>query len=149
MFVDTTPESQLKNRIQKSANKNKIPIKVIEKTNNSIKRNIQKSNPFSKSHCGRTDCIMCKLETKTSCRIRGIVYQLDCSDCCKILYRGQTSRSGYERINEHFLDWNENKAGKRTKKSLLWEHSCAHHNSEEFNVTVTVLSHMAYLKHMA
>ena len=37
MFVDTTPESELKNRIQKAADKNKIPIKVIEKASNSIK----------------------------------------------------------------------------------------------------------------
>ena len=27
----------------------------------------------------------------------------------EILYRGQTSRSGYERINEHFRDWLESK----------------------------------------
>ena len=81
---------------------------------------------------------MCKAECKTNCR--GIVYQLDCRECCKILYRGQTSRSGNERINAHFLDWEEHKAGKRAKKSILWEHSCTHHNSDNYNDNVSVLS---------
>ena len=69
-----------------------------------------------------------------------MVYQLECRDCRKVLYRGQTSRSGNERINEHFLDWVAHKAGKRTKKSLLWEYSCNHHNNDNFNANVTVLS---------
>ena len=140
MFVDTTPESELKNCIQKAADKNKIPIKVIEKASNLIKRNIQKSNPFSKSHCGRRDCMMCKIKCKTNDRIRGIVYQLECRDCRKVLYRGQTSRSGNERINKHFHDWEAHKAGKRAKKSLLWEDSCNHHNNDNFNANVTVLT---------
>ena len=140
MFVDTTQNSELKNRVQKSSNKNKIPIKVVEKASNSVKRNIQKSNPFPKLHCGRADCIMCKLQCKTSCRIRGIVYQLGCDECRKILYRGQTSRSGYERINEHFLDWDDRKSKKNMKKSILWDHSNVHHNNNDFNVIVTVIS---------
>ena len=53
--------------------------------------------------------MMCRLECKTSCRIRGIVYEMVCADCRIIIYRGQTSRSGYERINEHFDEWNESK----------------------------------------
>ena len=40
----------------------------------------------------------------------------------------------------HFLDWEAHKAGKRAKKSLLWEHSCNHHNKDNFNANVTVLS---------
>ena len=140
MFVDATPNSELKNRVQKSANKNKVPIKVIEKVNNSIKRNIQKSNPFPILHCGREDCMMCKLKCKTSCRIRGIVYELVCTDCNKILYRGQSSRSGYERINEHFDDWEDRKANNNTKKSVLWEHSNIHHRNNEYNITITIIS---------
>ena len=61
MFVDTTAESELKNPQIRT----KFPSKVIEKASNSIKPNIQKSNPFSKSHCGRRGCIMCKIECKT------------------------------------------------------------------------------------
>ena len=113
---------------------------MVEKANNSIKRNIQKSNPFPLLHCGREDCMMCKFRCKTSCRIRGIVYELVCADCNKILYRGQSSRSGYERINEHFDDWEENKTNKHTKKSVLWEHSINHHMNNAFNITITILS---------
>jgi len=54
MFVDATLNSELKNRIQKSANKNKVPFKVIEKVDKSIKGYIQKNSPFPALHCGRT-----------------------------------------------------------------------------------------------
>ena len=56
------------------------------------------------------------------------------------MYRGQTSRSGNDRIIEHFLDWEGHKAGKRAKKSFLREHSCTRLNSDDFNANVTVLS---------
>ena len=115
-------------------------MKIVEKANNSIKKNIQKSNPFPKENCRREDCVMCKLQCKTSCRIRGIVYQLDCDECRKILYRGQTSRCGYERINEHFADWEDRKTNNNTKKSILWDHSHAHHNNNDFKVSITILS---------
>ena len=84
--------------------------------------------------------MMCKLRCKTSCRIRGIVHELVCTDCNKILYRGQSSRSGYERINEHFDDWEDHKSNKGMKKSVLWEHSNIHHRKNEFNITITIIS---------
>ena len=64
------------------------------------------------------------------------------------MYRGQTSRSGYERINEHFNDWEESKninnrnnrkLGNK-KLSVLYNHSEKVHNSEDFNVKVQIIS---------
>ena len=114
MFILATPKSELKNRIQNTANKYKIPIKIIENVNESVKNNLQKSNPFKRSECGRQDCKMCQMGCKTSCRIRGIVYELKCDPCQKILYRGQTSRSGYDRINEHMRTGNKAKVRLKT-----------------------------------
>ena len=130
MFIPATPDAELRNRIQNVANKYKIPIKIIEKVNDSVKKNLQKSNPFSLKKWARHDCMMCRLECKTSCRVRGIVYELVCADCEIVIYRGQTSRSGYERINEHFVDWDEckkriNRERKYDDKRLpvLYNHS--------------------------
>ena len=81
MFVPATPDTELRNRIQNVANKYKIPIKMIEKVSDSVRKNLQKSNPFSLKKCARHDCMMCRLECKTSCRVRGIVYELVCADC--------------------------------------------------------------------
>ena len=148
MFISATPNSELKNRIQNTANKYKIPIKIVEKVNESVKKNLQKSNPFSSIKCGRTDCMMCKLECKTNCRIRGIVYQLICNDCDKILYCGQSSRSGYERINEHFDEWDEskknndknNRTSDNKKLPVMHNHSEKVHNNEDFDVKVKIIS---------
>ena len=148
MFIPATPESELKNRIQNTANKYKIPIKIVEKVNESVKKNLQRSNPFSLMKCGRTDCKMCQLECKTSCRVRGIVYELICTDCEKIIYRGQTSRSGYERINEHFDEWDESKKivnrmrNKPDNKKLpiLQTHSEKVHNNGDFKVAIKIIS---------
>ena len=135
MFVNTTPNSELKNRIQKSARKYKIPIKVVETVNTSIKSTLQKSNPFGKFNCGRPDCRICSNGCEMNCRMRGVVYQLMCKECIKILYRGQTARSGYERVNEHFDEYEKCKPS-----SVLWKHAENHHNGRTFEVGVKILS---------
>ena len=159
MFIPATPKCELKNRIQNTANKYKIPIKIIENVNESVKKNLQKSNPFKRSECGRQDCKMCQMGCKTSCRIRGMVYELKCDPCQKILYRGQTSRSGYERINEHFEDWKQSKSKiknikrdnnkKKNQQSMkdneekipiLHSHALKYHNDNGYEVDIRVIS---------
>ena len=145
LYITPTPESELQKRIQNSANKYKIPIKVIERVNESVKKNIQKSNPFNLNNCGRFDCMMCRLGSKTSCRVRGIVYELRCVPCSIIVYRGQSSRSGYERINEHFDDWKECREKMRNdqhagEKSVLNYHSIKYHNNNDFQVEIKIIS---------
>ena len=148
MFTPATPDAELRNRIQNVASKYKIPIKIIEKVNDSVKKNLQKSNPFSLKRCARHDCMMCRLECKTSCRVRGIVYELVCADCEIVIYCGQTSRSGYERINEHFVDWDEckkrinpeNREYDDKRLPVLYNHSKKLHNNEDYRVQIKVIS---------
>ena len=46
MFVDTTPNGELKKRVEAACRKNKMRIKVVEKIDNTVKKELQKSNPF-------------------------------------------------------------------------------------------------------
>lgn len=53
--------------------------------------------------------MICINNLGVDCRARGIVYQITCGECeneveVKNKYRGQTGRSAYERINEHYED---------------------------------------------
>ena len=59
MFVDVTPNSEMKNRIQDACRKNKLKIKVVEKMNRTVKNALQRSNPYGWKHCGRHDCPTC------------------------------------------------------------------------------------------
>ena len=138
MFVNVTLNGELKKRAQHICRKNKVKIKVIEKINSTVKRSLQRSNPYGHEHCGRNDCVTCNLGLPINCRERGNVYEIGCVDCQAIidkLYRGQTGRSTYERLKEHFLKW-EGKAD----DSNLHKHSLECHNGERFNFTVRILA---------
>ena len=52
MFVPATEDEQLKKEVQRCADRNKMKIKVIEKVENSITKELQKSNPFKDEVCG-------------------------------------------------------------------------------------------------
>ena len=99
-----------------------------------VKGELQRSNPFKIERCGRNDCVLCRFWIDIDCRKRGCVYEIKCSDCSR-KYRGQTGRSLYERINEHFRDYEEKK-----DKNALFEHSKKFHSNQNFGVDVKILS---------
>ena len=141
MFVDTTPNGELKRRVEKACRKNQVKIKVVEKINSTTKKELQRSNPFGHQHCGRDDCVTCNLELRINCRKRGPVYEIYCINCQVMVdthdkaYRGQTSRTTYHRLKEHFTKW-ENEA----EDSVLHKHSMQCHGGGDFEVGVKVLA---------
>ena len=136
MFVDVSENNELLREVQKAAKKNRLKIKVVEKMRNTIKTELQRSNPFKSRSCNRTTCIVCSLGIgkNIDCRTRGVVYQIECTECNR-KYRGQTGRSLSERINEHFHD-----LSKKKDKSTLFQHSMKHHDGKEFQMEVKILS---------
>ena len=134
MFVQPTPNSQLKKSIQVIARKNGLKIKVVEKAGQTVKKVLQRSNPFGRDTCKRTDCLVCKVGEPGICKTRGCVYQLMCKEDNRV-YRGQTGRSLYERFKEEVRDW-----WNQEESSPLWRHAQLFHNGEEFDVGVEVLS---------
>ena len=59
MFVDVTPDSELQHRVQDACKKNGVKV-VIEKINQTVKKKLQKSNPYGWKHCGRSDGPTCE-----------------------------------------------------------------------------------------
>ena len=81
MFVDTTENGELKKRVETACRKNRLKIKVVEKISSTVKKELQRSNPFGQKHCQRNDCVTCELELPINCRKRGQVYEMYCEDC--------------------------------------------------------------------
>ena len=138
MFVDMTMNGELKQRVQEACRRNKTRIKVVEKMNRTVKNSLQRSNPFGWKNCGRTDCPTCTRDIKINCRTRGCVYEIECLDCQPTgakQYRGQTGRSVYERMKEHFRGWEQG-----VDDSYLRKHSVEYHNGHAFEVDVRILT---------
>ena len=132
MFVQPTRGSVLKKKVQHIARRNGVRMKVVERAGLTVKKVLQRSNPFRKGVCGRGDCMVCRYGRPGECRTRGCGYELMCkADGRK--YRGQTGRSVYERVGEEVRDWSDKK-----EKSPLWRHSELYHNGEDFELEVRV-----------
>ena len=134
LFVDVTEDNELKREVQRLCKKNKMNVKVVEKMRGTVKSELQRSNPFRKRRCGRKDCVVCDISDGVDCRTRGCVYEIRCNDCSR-KYIGQTGRSLYERIKEHFSDYRQKK-----EKSVLFEHSEMYHDKQPFEIRVSILS---------
>ena len=99
-----------------------------------MKRELQRSNPFKVCKGGRENCVICKQGVKINCSTRGCVYEIKCEEYER-KYVGQTSRSMYERMNEHFDDW----AGRR-EKSMLLQHSQEFHDNNYFTTKISTIA---------
>ena len=141
MFVEVTLNGELKRRVEKACKRNGAKIKVVEKISSTVKKELQRSNPFGQQHCGRKDCVTCNLGLSMNCRKRGPVYEMYCMNCEEAVerpekkYRGQTGRTVYHRMKEHFSDWENG-----NEKSVLQKHSLECHEGGMFEVGIKLLA---------
>ena len=133
MFVQATKDGQLKKELQRCADRNKLKLKMIEKVDNSIRKELQRSNPFKSETCGNERCRICQDQIGVNCRARGCIYEMICLECER-KYRGQTGNSAQERIGQHFKDWKS-----KDTKCPLYRHSQLYHGGKEFKVGVKIL----------
>ena len=131
-FVQSTEGSMLNRRVQQLARKNGVKLKVMERAGLTVKKILQRSNPFEKKSCEREECMVCKYERPGECKMRGCGYQLICKEDGK-KYNGQTGRSAYVRIGEEVRDWR-----KKDERSPLWRHSEVYHGGEDFDLEVKI-----------
>ena len=120
MFIPATPSGELKKMYQAEMRKSGFKIKVIEKAGSSLKRALQKSDPFRKKVCGRKDCLICTSGGKGNCDVEGITYNIKCAKegCQKRqIYEGESSYNSYTRGKEH-----TEKLDAKYDKSPLWRH---------------------------
>jgi len=140
IFVPATPDSQLKKELEQDINESGVKIKVAERAGTSMKRILQRSNPFKRKTCGREDCLVCSTGGKGPCDAPGVtyeVYEVKCVDCGH-KYIGETARSVYTLGKEHLkaIDQGDQQA------ALVRRHSRERHQDviPDFIVNVTAVS---------
>ena len=138
IFVPTTPESELKRKYSKEISRNGFKIRVVELAGTSLKRLLQKSNPFKKKFCERSDCLMCRSNGKGPCDVDSVTYDLTCTECVPEnskmnTYTGETSRNTYTRGKEHLASLDNSDEG-----SVMWKHSKEKHGSHIPNFYMSV-----------
>ena len=133
--MPATPGSVLKNRFARVISEAQIGIAVVEVPGTSMKRRLQRSDPFKESQCRKASkCMICSRgEGKGDCRIEGVTYEVECAECRR-RYLGETSRNGFIRGLEH-------KAALRNRdpNSVLHQHCKEKHKDRNvpFKMRVT------------
>ena len=135
-YVDATPDGSLANDCQKILNRCELPVKVMEKTGDSLKSLLTKSNPFKSSNCEDPSCPVCLRECGINCRSSDVVYQNYCEhhETCKGIYDGETADKIKERFKEHIDD-----ARLRPDTSAMQRHAVEQHNGEAVEFKVKIL----------
>ena len=119
----------MKRRLQEAEDKalgNKISgrIRVLERLGRTVKETIANPTPWKSDPCGR-QCRICQVKPG-ACKTRGVVYEIHCLECkekgLKSLYIGETHRTMWDRIGEHF-----SKLESGAKDSALLKHWRAIH----------------------
>ena len=135
LFITSTPESELKNRLQKEIDKTQFKIRVIEKSGTKLVKLLQRNDPFKEKACrNQTDCMVCSGSNPGACRDSGVTYQINClgksSDDpetdCGAVYIGETGKNGFTRGKRHLTDYR-----RKTEESALWKHCTSIHSGEE------------------
>ena len=90
----------------------------------SVKRMLQRSDPFKERACRREDCFVCCTGGNGPCRATSATYKISCSECSQT-YIGETSRNTYMRGREHLRELDN-----RSKGSVLWSHAKEEHEGK-------------------
>ena len=138
LFVPMTPHGELRKAYQKEVRRSGLRIRIVERTGRTLKSQLQRSNPFKETNCGRRKCFVCTTTNKGNCNAEGITYELKCkNENCgrKNIYKGETSKNGYTRGEQHMRTL----IAKDEKNSPLWRHCKTVHGGEvqDFEMSVT------------
>ena len=118
---------ELKKRYENIVRTGSHKIKIVELTGRTLKRVLQKSDPFEKRNCEEEDCFVCSTHGKGHCRKSSITYKVKClTENCGGIYNGESSRNGYSRGREELRDYKNH-----STKSYLWKHCINKHESTE------------------
>ena len=103
-------------------------IRIVERTEISLKNKLFSSNPWAKDGCSRDDCFPCKPGAGEGgvCRRENLTYVMTCGTCSvngvRKVYWGETSRTLYQRGKEHWSAYLS-----ESDKSALHKHSLLEH----------------------
>ena len=119
--VPATPNgvlaTEVKNNLMRWRQPEGTRTKVIEDGGKSVKCGLVSSNAYPRQSCYRNDCLLCIQKDDggetTRCELNSVGYEVECSRCVeKYAYIGETSKTGYTRINQHWGDYRSAAAAK-------------------------------------
>ena len=143
LILDPTPTGQLEkdiaNIIKEAARLTGLRVKLCQRGGSKVVSSA-KSDPFASILCDRSSCPICRTpESKGGCKHSNVGYQLFCIQCSNLgivaSYQGETSKSGFERGNQH-----SEGLLKKSEDAPLWKHAEMYHNSDtklQFGMEVT------------
>ena len=149
IFCPCTPNGELLNRWRniaddiKKQSEDRIRPKIIEQCGTSLKSILCKPSP-RESNCNDHECRVCACEDNKGLECRktskgGIGYEIQCMECNengkRSLYHGETSRTLYTRVKEHFHQGRDTANESRP----LLKHIMLHHPGKrvKFNIKKT------------
>ena len=137
IFVPATPGSSLKRLLDEDVKKSGLRIRIVEKSGMSVKRVLQRSDPFKKRTCERECCFVCRTGGIGPCDSCGVTYEIKCQTCGQ-KYVGETARSAFTRGKEH-LDGMD----RAVSQSVLRRHANDCHNGviPDYVMNVTGVYH--------
>ena len=110
---------------QRHENKNVMNFQLIEQNGVSLEQLLQKSNPFTEKHCGKSDCAVSH-ESGVRCRDEGVGYRGICLECKKqdvrSEYIGETGKNAYTRGKQHFSGLKN-----KSEENAFYKHWRNHH----------------------
>ena len=153
LTVPVTPNGALADKIRKNILRGRQPtgtkVKVVEDGGVCSRSGLVKVNQFCREVCGRAECLLCYQKVggnkPTNCVKSNVGYKGRCARCPERLsYLGETSRTAYTRIKEHFSDYrsaaaarvppqpqpqqgDQGQGRRKNVKSWMWEHSRDYH----------------------
>ena len=101
IMIPYTKNSELKKEYTKCITDSGFPIQVVEKAGTSLKRKIQRSDPFMEKKCQRDGCFVCSTEGRGCCKTEGANYEIVCVECNATCYSGKTAGNTYTIGKEH------------------------------------------------
>ena len=67
MFVDATPDGELMKTFETVIREVELPVRIVERSGNSMKEMVVRSNPFKRPRC---TCQICNLSVALVLRVR-------------------------------------------------------------------------------
>ena len=131
IFVPPTPNGELAASLRVIADREKeagVNFKIIETGGNTIKSQVQVSNPTGTAGCEAVDCLACKdgRGAGGNCRRSNINYEVECQLCpagARSVYIGESARNLYARVKEHQDSYRRGRP-----KSFMRKHQVRKHN---------------------
>ena len=110
MFVDATPNGELAAECKKTLTSSELKVRVVERSGQSLRSVLSKSDLFQNGCCGKDTCKVCKASPKINCKTRDIVYTM-------IVYtKDEMPRLYRKRPKKRNIYWRNSKKHRRESK---------------------------------